>query len=60
MGTRNLTKVIMNGDVVVAHYGQWVGYPAGQGITAFNFLKEKENRCTKVGCWWPAGPTTAA
>jgi hypothetical protein len=34
----------MNGDVVVAQYGQWDGYPAGQGITAFNFLKEKENR----------------
>ena len=44
MGTRNLTKVIMNGDTVVAQYGQWDGYPAGQGITAFNFLKEKENR----------------
>lgn len=44
MGTRNLTKVVMNGDVVVAQYGQWDGYPAGQGITAFNFLKEKENR----------------
>lgn len=44
MGTRNLTKVVMNGDVVVAQYGQWDGYPEGQGITAFNFLKEKENR----------------
>lgn len=44
MGTRNLTKVVMNGDVWVAQYGQWDGYPAGQGITAFNFLKEKENR----------------
>ena len=44
MGTRNLTKVIKNNKVVVAQYGQWDGYPAGQGITAFNFLKSLENR----------------
>ena len=35
MGTRNLTKVINKaGQVVVAQYGQWDGYPAGQGVTA--------------------------
>ena len=35
MGTRNLTKVIdSNGVVKVAQYGQWDGYPAGQGINA--------------------------
>jgi hypothetical protein len=35
MGTRNLTKVIdSNGAVKVAQYGQWDGYPAGQGINA--------------------------
>jgi hypothetical protein len=35
MGTRNLTKVIdRNGKVVVAQYGQWDGYPAGQGLNA--------------------------
>lgn len=43
MGTRNLTKVVMNGDVWVAQYGQWDGYPEGQGITAFNFVKNQEN-----------------
>lgn len=35
MGTRNLTKVIdAQGVVKVAQYGQWDGYPSGQGVTA--------------------------
>lgn len=39
MGTRNSTIVIQNKKVKVAQYGQWDGYPSGQGKTILNFLK---------------------
>ena len=39
MGTRNLTMVIKGGKTRVAQYGQWDGYPSGQGATILNFLK---------------------
>lgn len=38
MGTRNLTMVIENAEPKVAQYGQWDGYPSGQGITILDFL----------------------
>lgn len=31
MGTRNLTCVVLDGKYVVSSYGQWDGYPSGQG-----------------------------
>lgn len=40
MGTRNLTCVVLNGEYKVAQYGQWDGYPSGQGITALKFLRD--------------------
>lgn len=41
MGTRNLTKVIdKNGEVVVGQYGQWDGYPDGQGKSMLSFISE--------------------
>jgi len=43
MGTRNLTLVIHKQKPVVAQYGQWDGYPEGQGLTVLRFLQKKEN-----------------
>jgi len=41
MGTRNLTKVIdKNGITRVAQYGQWDGYPSGQGASMLSFISE--------------------
>lgn len=39
MGTRNLTMVMVDGVYKVAQYGQWDGYPSGQGITVFIFSR---------------------
>lgn len=40
MGTRHLCMV-KNGDkVLVAQYGQWDGYPSGQGTTVVEFLQK--------------------
>lgn len=39
MGTRNLTMVVSNGKTRVAQYGQWDGYPEGQGKTILATLK---------------------
>ena len=41
MGTRNLTAVFMDGNYKVAQYGQWDGYPEGQGTTCLNFLRDE-------------------
>lgn len=41
MGTRNLTCVVLDGKYVVSSYGQWDGYPSGQGKTILNFLRDK-------------------
>jgi len=42
MGTRNLTMVIADGETKVAQYGQWDGYPEGQGLTALRFLQSND------------------
>lgn len=43
MGTRNLTMVInKDGNTKIAQYGQWDGYPSGQGATALKFLHEND------------------
>ena len=38
MGTRNMTFVVLGGDIKVAQYGQWDGYPSGQGFTILDFF----------------------
>ena len=43
MGTRNLTVVFMDGEYRVAQYGQWDGYPEGQGLTCLRFLRDQMN-----------------
>lgn len=40
MGTRNLTVVRSKGKDKVQQYGQWDGYPEGQGQDIADFLKE--------------------
>lgn len=44
MGTRNLTMIFKDGEYKVAQYGQWDGYPGGQGLTALTFLRDKMDR----------------
>lgn len=54
MGTRHLTAVYINGEYKVAQYGQWDGYPEGQGMTCLNFARriadkiEREKFAAKV------------
>lgn len=56
MGTRNLTIVKMDGKTRIAQYGQWDGYPTGQGQEIADFLtdvnlkkfKEKLNELKEV------------
>ena len=41
MGTRHLIQVNYKGQTRIAQYGQWDGYPSGQGKTVLNFLKTR-------------------
>ena len=43
MGTRNLTIVFDAGEYRVAQYGQWDGYPEGQGLTCLRFIRDQMN-----------------
>lgn len=40
MGTRHLICVVANKEYKVAQYGQWDGYPSGQGVEVLNFLTD--------------------
>lgn len=39
MGTRNLTLAKIDGEFKIAQYGQWDGYPSGNGEVVLEFLK---------------------
>lgn len=42
MGTRHLIAVQQDNEYKIAQYGQWDGYPSGQGLIVLNFLKDSE------------------
>lgn len=42
MGTRHLIAVQSGGEYKVAQYGQWDGYPRGQGTEVLTFLSNKQ------------------
>ncbi len=42
MGTRHLIAAVIDGDFKLAQYGQWDGYPDGQGVGVLRFLKKSD------------------
>ncbi|RYP46052.1 hypothetical protein DL768_007678 [Monosporascus sp. mg162] len=43
MGTRHLILVYYKGQYRIAQYGQWDGFPGGQGVTVLRFVSDPEN-----------------
>ncbi|KUI62430.1 hypothetical protein VP1G_09557 [Cytospora mali] len=43
MGTRHLIIIYQDGKYKLAQYGQWDGYPEGQGVAVLKFLSEPNN-----------------
>lgn len=39
MGTRHLICVVLDSKYRIAQYGQWDGYPEGQGVDVLDFLR---------------------
>lgn len=42
MGTRHIIAVKEDGKFKVFNYGQWDGYPEGQGVTVLDFLQKMD------------------
>lgn len=40
MGTRHLIAVQLDGQYKIAQYGQWDGYPDGQGVKVLRFIRD--------------------
>lgn len=47
MGTRHITMVRVGKKVKVMQYGQWDGYPTGQGVTIAEFLQKMNLKAFK-------------
>lgn len=43
MGTRHLIAVVYNNGYKIAQYGQWDGYPSGQGFGILEFLRNRDS-----------------
>lgn len=48
MGTRHLIAVQVDGEYKVAQYGQWDGYPSGQGVDILEFLRKNKKNLNKL------------
>lgn len=46
MGTRHLIAAKVDGEYKLAQYGQWDGYPEGQGVAVLDFLVNKMDKDT--------------
>ena len=44
MGTRHLIEVKLGGELKIAQYGQWDGYPTGQGRWIADFLHKEMDK----------------
>jgi hypothetical protein len=44
MGTRHLIAVSTGNDYPIAQYGQWNGYPEGQGVDVLEFCKKLQDK----------------
>lgn len=49
MGTRHLILAVIDGEYKLAQYGQWDGYPDGQGMKVVDFLKNADLDAFKDG-----------
>lgn len=55
MGARHLIAAVIDGDFKIANYGQWDGYPDGQGTMVLDFFHETDLEAFKAklrGCYW--------
>lgn len=48
MGTRHLIAVARHGEYKIAQYGQWDGYPSGQGTDVLEFAVKLTHRETRI------------